>query len=231
MVLDQVVSSVVMDPRGFLLLSGTTATHPALTWSTSAPATLTGDGTGYVMPEVIDHLDGRLAELWRLDDLLGGGACLDAGVAELRLVARLIRHGRYDNPTGTRLWSLAAALARFAGWAAFDAGRGAAAQRFWHAGLRAAGAAGDADQGVYVLSNLALQAAYAGDGTAAIGLLDVARGQVDPTARTVLAMLDLWAVRAHAGCCSARSRYSSRATLLSTSMVGMRLPRVTGRSS
>lgn len=93
---------------------------------------------------------------------------------------------------------MAASLARFCGWAAFDAGLEAAAQRFWHAGLRAAAAAGDVDQGIYVLSNLALQAAYAGDGTTTLALLEIARRRVDPAARTVLAMLDCWAVRGHA---------------------------------
>ena len=49
-----------------------------------------------------------------------------------------------------------------------------------------------------MLSNLALQAAYACDGATAVALLEVARRQVDPAARTVLAMLDCWAVRGHA---------------------------------
>ncbi|MFC7484412.1 hypothetical protein ACFQX7_36375 [Luedemannella flava] len=89
-------------------------------------------------------------------------------------------------------------LARFCGFAAFDAGQDAAAQRFWHAGLRAAAVAGDVDQGVYVLSNLALQAAYAGDGGTTVALLDAARSRVDPAAHTVLAMLNCWAVRGHA---------------------------------
>jgi hypothetical protein len=197
-VLDRVVSSAAMDRRGFLLLSGAAATNLALLWDGAAPATPAASDAGPVTPEVLDQLDGRLTQLWRLDDLLGGGAVLDAGMADLRLVARLIRHGRYDAATGTRMWSLAAAQARFCGFAAFDAGREAAAQRFWHAGLRAAAAAGDVDQGVYVLSNLALQAVYAHDSTAAIGLLDVARHQVDPAARTVLAMLDCWTARARA---------------------------------
>jgi tetratricopeptide (TPR) repeat protein len=197
-VLDRVVSSAAMDRRGFLLLSGTAATNLAMLWNGAPPAPAGGAGPGRVTPEVLGHLDSRLAALWRLDDLLGGGAVLDAGIADLRLVARLIRHGSYGETTGLRLWSLAAGIARFCGWAAFDAGREAAAQRFWHCGLRAAAAGGDVDQGVYVLSNLALQAAYSGDGAAAIGLLDVARRRVDPAARTVLAMLDCWAVRGHA---------------------------------
>jgi tetratricopeptide (TPR) repeat protein len=194
-VLSRVVRSALMDRRGFLILSGTAAAGLALSWSTAEVGEFSATANGRVTPEVVDHLQARVEELWRLDDVLGGGSCLDAGVADLRLVDRLIRLGHYSPAIGRRLWTLAAALARFCGWAAFDAGHEAAAQRFWHSGLRAAAAAGDPDQGVYTLSNMALQAAYAGDGKTTVALLDVARRRVDPAARTVLAMLDTWTVR------------------------------------
>ncbi len=197
-VLDRVVSSAMMDRRAFLLFTGTAATGLAATWSDAVPGTFPHVEQPRVTAETVDHLHARVEQLWHLDDVLGGGSVLDAGVADLRLVQHLIRHGSYDAAIGVRLWALAASLSRFAGWAAFDAGYGAAAQRFWHAGLRAAATAGDTDQGVYVLSNLALQAAYATDGPTTVGLLDVARRHVDPAARTVLAMLDTWTVRGHA---------------------------------
>jgi hypothetical protein len=193
--LTRVIESALMDRRGFLILSGAAVTGLALTWSDAEPGQLPAVAKGRVTPEAVDHLQTRVEELWRLDDVLGGGSCLDAGVADLRLVERLIRHGHYSPAIGRRLWSLAAALARFCGWAAFDAGQLAAAQRFWHSGLRAAATAGDSDQGVYVLSNLALQSAYTGDGKTTVELLEVARRHVDPAARTVLAMLDTWTVR------------------------------------
>lgn len=194
-VLASVAESAPVDRRGFLLLS---ATGLALNWSAAEAARLPDLDGARVTGEAVDHLQARVEELWRLDDALGGDRCLEAGAADLRLVERLIRHARYSAEVGQRLYSLAAAMARFCGWAAFDAGREAAAQRYWHAGLRAAAAAGDVDQGVYLLSNLALQAAYAGDGPAAVALLDVARRHVDPAARTVLAMVDCWAARGHA---------------------------------
>jgi transcriptional regulator with XRE-family HTH domain len=197
-VLARIVESALMDRRGFLILSGSATTGLALTWSATEAAPLTVAAGGWVTAEAVDHLQNRIEELWLLDDLIGGGGCLDAGVADLRLVDRLVRHGRYGDEVGRRLYSLAAALARFCGWAAFDGGREAAAQRFWHAGLRLAAAAGDCDQGVYILSNLALQSVYADDGDSAVALLDIARRRVDPAARTVLAMLDTWSARAHA---------------------------------
>ncbi|MEH1124847.1 hypothetical protein [Micromonospora sp. CPCC 206061] len=194
----KVVESAVMDRRGFLIMSGSAATGLAAAWSAAEPQQVPGLDRGRVTPDMVDHMHARLEQLWHLDDVLGGGACLAAGVADLRLVENLIRTGNHPAELGGRLWSLAAAQARFCGWAAFDAGLQAAAQRFWHAALRAAAVASDVDQGVYVLSNLALQSAYAGDGATAVGLLEVARRRVDPAARTVLAMLDCWSARAHA---------------------------------
>lgn len=197
-VIAHVTESALMDRRGFLVLSGGTLTGMALEWSATNAGHPVVEANGWVTPDAIGHLQARLTDLWHLDDLIGGGNILDTGVADLRLVERLIRHGRYSTAVRAQLYGLAAALARFCGWAAFDAGREAAAQRFWHAALRSSAAAGDTDQGVYVISNLALQAIYAGDGQTSVALLDVARRRVDPTARTVLAMLDCWAVRGHA---------------------------------
>jgi tetratricopeptide (TPR) repeat protein len=205
-VLTSVAESAPVDRRGFLLLS---ATGLARNWSSAEAARLPDLDEARVSGEAVDHLQARVEELWRLDDALGGDRCLEAGAADLRLVERLIRRAGYSAEVGPRLYSLAAAMARFCGWAAFDAGREAAAQRYWHAGLRAAAAAGDVDQGVYLLSNLALQAAYAGDGLEAVALLDVARRHVDPAARTVLAMVDCWAVRGLAAAGNAKAAAST----------------------
>lgn len=205
-VLDSVVDSALMDRRGFLVMTGSTAAGIAITWATTPPAGATPAAAGgRITDQAIGHLRKRVEELWHLDDALGGGGCLDAGAADLRLTCTLIRRGQYSSTVGRELWSLAAALGRFCGWAAFDARRHAAAQRFWHAALRASAVSGDRDQGVYALSNLALQAAYAGDGGTCLALLDVARDRVDPAARTVLAMLDCWAARGHAAAGDARA--------------------------
>lgn len=192
--LDRVVESAGVDRRHFLILSGTGL---ATAWLAAEPEHFAPLAAGRVTDDTVTRLQARVEQLWHLDDELGGGACLDTGTADLRLVATLIRHGSYTPAVAIRLYSLAAALARFCGFAAFDAGHDAAGQRFWHAALRCAAACGDTDQGVYVLSNLALQAIYSQDGATALALLDVARRRVDPAARTVLAMLDCWAARAH----------------------------------
>lgn len=193
-----VTETALMDRRDFLALTGAGAISLAHAWNTApdGPPPIT-DGS-WVTNSVVDRLHARVEELWHLDDIIGGGNCLEPGISDLRLVQRLIHAGNYSTPVGQRLLSLGAALARFCGFAAFDSNLNCAAQRLWHAGLRLAAAAGDTDQGVYIVSNLALQAVYAGDGPTALNLLNVAKQRVDRSARTVLAMLDCWATRAHA---------------------------------
>ncbi len=167
-------------------------------WSETLATPAIGDGRGAVTLEAVGHLQTRVQELWRLDDALGGGGCLEVGVADLRQVTHLIRTRRYDAEVGVRLHALAGSLSRFCGWAAFDDGRLAAAERFWHAGLRNAAVAGDTGQGVYGLSNLALASVYDGDGATALRLIDLARSHVKPDERTVLSMLECWSSRAYA---------------------------------
>ncbi|WP_157241047.1 hypothetical protein [Catenuloplanes japonicus] len=195
-VLDRVLSSVEVDRRDFPVYDAMTIGHMAWTWSQSI-ITLT-ESRESVSRHVTDYLQTRIAQLWLLDDQIGGEPCFEAGLGELRLVTTLLRKGRHEPGVQQHLLRHLAALERFTGWAAFDAGREAAAQRLWHAGLRTSAAAGDPDQGVYILSCVALQAAYAGDGTTTLDALDAARSQADPAQDTVLAMLDCWSSRGHA---------------------------------
>lgn len=195
-VLDSVVSSALMDRRAFISTTAGALVAMATAWQAAPAEVMPGHGRGAVTLDAVGHLQRRVEELWRLDDALGGGGCLEAGVADLRLVSTLVRTRRYDPEVGTQLYRLAGALSRFCGWAAFDAGRINAAQRFWHAGLRTAASAGDADQGVYAMSNLALAAVYSGDAPTALHLLELARTRVDPSARVVLSMLECWSSRA-----------------------------------
>ncbi|WP_162906981.1 hypothetical protein [Allorhizocola rhizosphaerae] len=140
----------------------------------------------------------RLEKLWHLDDLLGGGPCFAAAGSDLRLVISVLGRAGYSGTTEAGLYSVAASIARFAGFAAFDTGLHAAAQRFWHAGLRAAHIAGDRGEAVYILSNLALQDIYVNHARTALDILEAARSSVDSAHKTVLAMLDCWQARAHA---------------------------------
>jgi transcriptional regulator with XRE-family HTH domain len=200
-----------LDRRGFLLLSGQAACALAGGWA-AVPVEKAGRAAagGVADAEVATWIESRLSSLWHLDDLIGGDYCLELAVSDLRLVTRLLAHGRYRGRVEQRLYKAAAELCRFAGWTAFDAGRHAAAERYWHAGLRSAAQAGDLDTGAYILSQMALQRTYAGDGHSAVSLLQVARDRVGSAVpRSVHAMLDAWAVRAHA--IAGESRQAARA--------------------
>jgi hypothetical protein len=63
--------------------------------------------------------------------------------ADIRFVTEMLKHSRYREQVGQRLYAAEAELCRLAGWAAFDSGRHAAAQQYYFAGMRAASAVGD----------------------------------------------------------------------------------------
>lgn len=197
-VLSRVNESAALDRRGFLILTGEDLVAAAATWSLTPPEPAApGVEGGRIGAEAVQSLQARVERLWHLDDRLGGGSCLEAARADLGMVTALLRAARYNSDTAQGLMRAAAGLARFAGWAAFDSGLHAAAQRYWHAALRASHAAEDVPQGVYVLSNLALQAIYTGDGRTAIRLIELARSRADRAHATMLAILDTWQARAH----------------------------------
>lgn len=195
--LSRVVESAAMDRRTFLTLGGGATIALATAWATAAPASTPAIG-GKVTEGHVAMLRGRVEQLWHWDDLLGGAGTLSVGLADLKFVQQLLGTRSYSDTVGRQLWSLVAALSRFCGWAGFDAGYGAAAQRLWHVTLRASAAAGERDHGIYALSNMALQHVYADDPRTALAVLDRARTQTDPAHRVVLAMLDTWAARSHA---------------------------------
>ncbi|MFF3441792.1 hypothetical protein [Streptosporangium sp. NPDC002721] len=188
------------DRRGFLLLSGNETAELAGAWATIPTGKIMrAGGGGTVDAEVVTWVEDAIHRLWHLDDLVGGDYCLHLAQANLQLISRLLHGGRYRSAVERRLYGAAGELLRFAGWCAFDSHRHAAAARYWHAGLRTSAAGGDTLTGAYILSLMAMQHTYAGDGRAAINLLHTARERIGPGApRTVHAMLDAWQVRAHA---------------------------------
>jgi tetratricopeptide (TPR) repeat protein len=114
-------------------------------------------GGGQVDPSLVTCFEQRLPGLRHLDATLGGGHIRGLVDSELRLVTDLLAKGSYTEPIGQRLLSVAAELGRVAGWASFDAGFQAAAQRYWVAALRAAHAASDRGIGANILKCMSLQ--------------------------------------------------------------------------
>lgn len=73
------------------------------------------------------------------------------------MVVDVLDRSTYTAVVGQRLYALAAELGRMAGWASFDAGLHAAAQRYWLAALHAAHAAADRLLGANILKSMSLQ--------------------------------------------------------------------------
>jgi transcriptional regulator with XRE-family HTH domain len=189
-----------LDRRGFLALAGSTLLGLADAWASVEPGRLASAlSERRVDDDLVGWFENQLPELWRLDDLTGGDTAYALAAAHLSTVVGMLRHGAYTEAQGRRLYRLAAELCRFTGFSSFDAGHHAAAQRYWNAGLRAAHTAEDRALGAYLLSNLALQAVYTGDGRDAVSLLETARDHVDSRASSnVQAMLTAWLARAYA---------------------------------
>lgn len=180
-VLGQVVDSVSSDRREIIVYDGSELISMARCWSLSPPPHLpAGLVDSDIGSHAIDVLDRRVADLWALDDQLGAETTLPPALADLRLACTLVMQGAYAPDTVRRLYSLVAAVARFAGWAAFDAGKLSASQRLWHTALRAAHVAVDTGQAAQVLSHLALQSSCHGDSQTATELLELASGQMLP---------------------------------------------------
>lgn len=93
--------------------------------------------------DVISLLRERTARLRRLDDILGGADTFQVYAAELDATTGLLDHASYTETTGRDLLALAAEQAQQAGWAAFDAGRHADAERLYSMSLAAAREAAD----------------------------------------------------------------------------------------
>lgn len=207
-VLEQALTFGGMDRRRFIVVSGSLLAGAVLD---AIPEPITrGLNGAHVGDELVDGMYARLEQLWRLDDQLGGGACLPAALGDLRLALTILRRARFTGATEQQIFGLIAAYGRFCGWAAFDDGQHAAAQEFWHAALRAAHAGGDSAAAAYTLSNLGLQSVYVERGRSAVDLLEAARQVTDPAHRIMHAMLDCWQARAHA----AKGEHSQAARLL-----------------
>jgi transcriptional regulator with XRE-family HTH domain/tetratricopeptide (TPR) repeat protein len=91
-----------------------------------------------VSSDVVALLHRRIARLRRLDDILGGADTFQIYAAEAEATTNLLKQASYTAATGRDLLAIAAEQAQQAGWAAFDSGRHADAERFYSTSLRAA---------------------------------------------------------------------------------------------
>ncbi|MET8545149.1 hypothetical protein ABZW03_31600, partial [Kitasatospora sp. NPDC004799] len=130
-----------------------------------------GEGALRVEPGLVGELGLSYRSKQKLERACGGGLVLGPVRAELAMLAKLLELGAYDERLGRELYGTASRLARLAGWAAYDLGHDAAAQRAFVAALRAAHVAGDPRLGVAVLGALVVLA-YSKTATTPEGLTD-----------------------------------------------------------
>jgi hypothetical protein len=97
------------------------------------------------------------------------------------MVGKLLELGRYGERLGRELYGAAGRLARLVGWASYDMGDEAAAQRAFVAALRAAHMSGDPRLGVSVVGCLAVQATHhsGGRGLDPVAMLTTALAAAD----------------------------------------------------
>ncbi|WP_235437674.1 MULTISPECIES: transcriptional regulator [Micromonospora] len=197
--LDDTAGPAVLDRRGFLIMQAGLAAAIAERWLAVEPprvnAALQG---GRVDADLLDCFEQRLPALRRMDASLGGGSVRSLVDAELRLVTDLLNQGSYSETAGNRLLSIAAELGRIAGWASFDAGFHAAAERYWFAALHAAHSASDRAAGANILKCMSLQRVDTERPTEALRLADAARAGARHAPARVRAMLTTRLARTHA---------------------------------
>lgn len=189
----------VADRRGFGKIPGPALLRLAADWLDLEPAEVrTVVAGGAAGADFVRRVEEGLPRLRGLEATRGGDRVRRILDAELGLVVDTLTRSSYPSALGRRLHGLAAELARIAGWASFDAGLHAAAQRYWLAALHGAHAAGDRPVGANVLKSMSLQCGELGRPAEALALAQAARGSAGPGTPRMAAMLALREARAHA---------------------------------
>ncbi|MFF1909739.1 hypothetical protein [Kitasatospora sp. NPDC058218] len=159
--------------------------------ATPPPPVGGGEGALRIDPALVGELRLSYRSKLRLERACGGGLVLGPARAELAMVAKLLELGGYDEELGRALYGTASRLARLAGWAAYDLGHEAAAQRAFVAALRAAHLSGDPRLGVGVVGCLVVLATQGGGGrgldavTVLAGVLEAAGDALGPVDRAL----------------------------------------------
>ena len=165
------------------LFRGDELEQAARHWASPPPAVTGGEGALRIAPEQLADLRRSYAGKQRLEQACGGGLVLDPAKAELAMVGKLLELGSYGEELGRELYAAAARLSRLVGWANYDMGNDAAAQRAFVAALRAAHVCGDRRLGVSVVGCLAVQATATynsgGRGIDAVAMLSTALRAAD----------------------------------------------------
>lgn len=198
-VLEDALEHAVLDRRGFMKLVGPALVGVAEDWLALEPAALTDVlRGGRATEDFVTRMEEGLPRLRLLEAARGGERARRLMDAELGMVSEVLTRSTYSANAGRRLHALAAELSRMAGFAAFDAGMHAAAQRYWVAGLHAAHSSGERAIGANILKSMSLQCYDFNRPQEALALAVSASEGVGWVSPTTEAMLILRQARAHA---------------------------------
>lgn len=199
--LSDVVKGVLVDRRGFIVLTGAELFLPVYAWRLNSGPWAAYQDVGRprrVSIALVEEVEQLAAIRRRMDDEHGGEPLLDMLHADLRFVVDLLNNGTYTGDVGGRLHAIAGEIARLAGWAAMETARHAAAQQYYLAALRASAAAGDRALGVNVVGIMGKHAYSTGRNSEATQLMEAAVTEAKATPAVVQAMAWARAGRAHA---------------------------------
>ncbi|MFJ1655193.1 hypothetical protein ACIOC2_28330 [Streptomyces sp. NPDC088337] len=204
-------SDLMLARRGFLgtslaLSAGPSLIEPLQRWLVPVPPAPLAEPE----PQAASRRPGRLSrpELELLetttvmfrqwDAQCGGGLRRKAVVGQLHEVTDLLQEPQPE-PTGRRLFKVAAELAELAGWMSYDVGLQPTAQKYFVLALHAAKEAGDKPLGSYVLSSMSRQMIHLGRPEDALELVHLAQyGSRDCASPRTQSMLYALEARAYA---------------------------------
>jgi transcriptional regulator with XRE-family HTH domain len=143
----------------------------------------------------IDELRRRTARLRRLDNIMGGAETFPVYTAEVDFTQRLLRDSSHATEIGQQLRALLAEQQQQAGWAAFDHGQHALAQRLYSDSGKAAEEAGALDLAGNALAYAAYQQTATSQSRTALATdsCDVARPMATPKVSALLLERKAWA--------------------------------------
>ncbi|MFD3920169.1 XRE family transcriptional regulator [Streptomyces sp. NPDC058595] len=176
--------------RTFVHLTGGALTTSLWSWLTADPAAAGQITHGRRLGEAaVTHIEERVRQLRREDDIDGGGQLLTETALSLRMTVRLLKDRNCTNEHGARLLAAAADFARMHAWATFDV-HDTCADGTFDAALRSAHAASDPLLGSHILAFWSIAAHNSGRPADAEAMtaaaLSAARGRTTPRVEAML---------------------------------------------
>ena len=181
-----------VERRAFLAVAGAAATIGRERIATTALGEPAPTPLRRIGMSDVDVMRSRFARLRDLDNYLGGADTFQLYADELTSTERVLAANRFSKVTGDALADLVSEQAQQAGWAAFDAGDSATAQRLFAASHRISLDTGNAD----LAANALIHSAYADPTPGAIESARVAglllTQETPPQTRALLASRQAW---------------------------------------